>query len=87
MSADGFLPIFGCLFVKKIQNKVSDCFYEITYYILKILPVTRFREHRTMYSAVLVKYKAGHTHFSRHSPLNHSYSEFQIRGKEMSYRE
>ncbi len=31
MSADGFLPIFCCLFVKKIQNKVSDCFYEITY--------------------------------------------------------
>jgi hypothetical protein len=31
ISDDGFLPIFDCLFVKKIQNKVSACFYEITY--------------------------------------------------------
>jgi hypothetical protein len=44
MSAYGFQKISGCSFVKKIQNKVSACFYEIAYLIVKILPVTHFRE-------------------------------------------
>jgi hypothetical protein len=42
-STDGF-TILGCLFVKNIQNKVSACFYKITYFCnCEFLPVTLFR--------------------------------------------
>ncbi len=42
--SDVVFTIFGCLFVKNIQNKISACFYEITSLIVKILPVDLFRK-------------------------------------------
>ncbi len=35
---------FGSFFLKKMQCKVSVCFYEITYYLKNTLPVILFKK-------------------------------------------
>jgi hypothetical protein len=56
MSADGLQNLW-LLFVKNIQNKVSACFNEITYLIVKFLPGSLFRELVTALQLPLVTLK------------------------------